>query len=271
MKQCTVQSATIIGARAVPVSVEVIVSTGMPGFAVVGMPDAAIQEARERVRAAIKSCGFRMPTEKVVVNLAPGSIKKTGSGFDLPIAAGILAATGQIPVSVLKDSLVIGELSLDGATKPVKGMLAYCMCASEEHRDIVLPAETMVPYRDERVHVRMVRTLEDFRTAHFTEPRALPQDAVAECNDYGDVGGHAMAKRALQIAATGNHGLLMMGPPGSGKTMLASRLPSILPPLDENQRLETARIHSIVGRTPLPSWRESDRFALRIIPPVWLD
>lgn len=130
--QCTVRSATLRGVEAVPVDVEVVVGNGMPGFFIVGMPDAAIQESRERVRAALRASGFSMPNERVVVNLAPGSLRKTGSGFDLPIAAGILIATGQVDPQRARGRLLVGELSLEGAVRPVAGMLAYALCARAE-------------------------------------------------------------------------------------------------------------------------------------------
>lgn len=241
-KQCAIRSATVIGVRAEPVRVEVVVSNGMPGFSVVGMPDAAIQEARERVRAAIRACGFRMPPEKIVVNLAPGSLKKTGSGFDLPMALGILAATGQIPADSFQNALVVGELSLEGSIKPVKGMLAYLMCAERIGSDLVCASSSVPSFPSVSSKVLTAGTLSSFVQGDFGKPAVPSSESVQETGDYGDVGGHSLAKRAMQIAAAGNHGVLMMGPPGSGKTMLASRLPGILPPLSERERIEAAQI-----------------------------
>ena len=245
--KCTVQSATIVGVRALPVSVEVAITNGMPAFSIVGMPDASIQEARERVRAAIRFCGFQMPPDKVVVNLAPGSLRKSGSGFDFPIAAAILAASRQIDPDLVTESFLVGELSLEGEVKPVHGMLAHCRCAIENGLDIVCAPSEECAYVADELTVHPVERLSSLRAGGFGRmaPLRVPPTAPAQL-DYGDVGGHEVAKRAMQIAAAGNHGILMMGPPGSGKTMLASRLPSILPPLDEAQRLETACIHSIV-------------------------
>lgn len=247
MRECTVQSATIVGVDAVPVNVEVAITQGIPGISIVGMPDAAIQEARERIRAAIRACGFDMPRGKVVVNLSPSFIRKTGSGFDLPIAVAILAASQQVPRAFAEGNLIVGELSLEGSCKPVRGMLAYLLCAAQQGRGLICPpsGEDLASWCD--IPIRTARTLTAFSDGGFEDPLVSDEPPATELLDFADVGGHATAKRALQIAATGNHGVLLMGPPGSGKSMLASRLPSILPPLTERERLETARIHSIVG------------------------
>lgn len=245
---CRVRTATLRGVAAVPVDVEVCVSNGMPGFSVVGMADAAVQESRERVRAAIRACGFTMPTQKVVVNLAPGSLRKTGSGFDLPIAVGLLCATGQVDRRAFENLLVVGELSLEGAVRPVAGMLAFALCAKQMGLTLLGGVEPGA-HRIEGLERKVISTLGELHGERpsFSDLSAAAAAAQPQPLDFRDIAGHDMAKRALQIAAAGSHGVLMMGPPGSGKTMLASRIPSILPPLSRAEALETAVIYSVTG------------------------
>ena len=245
--QCFVRGAALRGVEAVPVRIEVSVSRGMPGFALVGMADAAVQESRERVKAAIRACGFAMPNEKIVVNLAPSWLKKTGSGFDAAIAVGILAATGQIPAEAVREALFVGELSLDGRIRPIAGMLAYALCARREGVSLVCSKDVEGVIAIEGVQQLGVSSLRDVGKGEFDVLVPQKDPARPHALDFSDIAGNGYAKRALQIAAAGSHGVLMMGPPGSGKTMLASRMPTILPPLSEDEKLQAALVHSVAG------------------------
>lgn len=243
----TVQSATIHGVEALPVLVEVVISNGIPSFSIVGMADATIMESRERVKAALRACGFVMPTDKIVVNLAPGALRKTGSGFDLPIALGILAATQQIDPACLRNSLVFGELSLDGSVRASTGTLAYQKCAVEHGWDILTGASRREIVFFEGLECRLLVSLSHIRERRFASYSTLRPKRSIEQLDYADVIGHEAAKRALQVAAAGEHGVLMVGPPGSGKTMLAQRFPTILPDLTRSEMIEAALVHSVAG------------------------
>ncbi len=248
--QCAVLGATIRGVEAVPVVVEVIVSSGLPGMSIVGMPDVAVQEARERVRASVRAAGFSMPQDRIVVNLAPSSLRKTGSGFDLPIAVGILVATGQVDAAFLRDRLFVGSFRSTEASDLSRACSHTGVCALSHGCALVCSRESaLVPIAElEQLalsHLGRLHVADSLERA-----TALPSKERKRGKpelDFGDVAGHEVAKRAFQIAAAGGHGLLMSGPPGSGKTMLASRMPSILPPLEESEMLEAAIIHSVAG------------------------
>ncbi|MDO5328557.1 MAG: YifB family Mg chelatase-like AAA ATPase [Coriobacteriia bacterium] len=239
----SILSATLRGVQAIPVDVEVSVYFGMPSFNIVGMPDTSIQESKERIRSAIKASGFTMPDTRIVANLAPGSIRKSGSGFDLPIAVAILAATKQIEIR--GNNLIVGELALDGSIRDVPGILAHLRCAKSCKSNLLSPPSDSVYM--EGVEQLSVSHLRDFLSNDFKITKFKKTENKNYDLDFSDINGHDMAKRAMQISACGNHGILMVGPPGSGKSMLASRMPSILPPLSEEEKMESAVIHSVAG------------------------
>lgn len=241
-----VQSAVLHGVQALPVQVEVLISSGIPSFSIVGMPDVAIQESRERVRAAIRSAGFRVPADKIIINLAPSSLRKTGSGFDLPIALALLAATGQIPTCHLERMLVVGELSLEGSVRSVAGLIPYQQCARELNCSLLTgdPDHGSIPVLGVTCYA-----LEHLRQIACEELPLMSFSSPEECTyryDFAEVIGHDAAKRALQVAVAGNHGIIMMGSPGAGKTLLAQCVPSILPPLTEEEKIQTAIVHSVL-------------------------
>lgn len=256
--QCVVHTATIVGVRAIDVEVEVDVGAGLPSFSIVGLGDLAVQEARERVRSALKASGFEVPNARVVVNLAPGPMKKHGTGFDLPMAVALLVATRQLPADGLLDMLMVGELSLDGRVRAVPGMLAFALRARESGRGLLAPIGGDGVERVGGLDCRGLFAIGDLRRG-IPAPRSF-DDVKRELSyeasvDFREVVGQDRAVRALTVAAAGEHNLVMTGPPGSGKTMLARRLPTILPALEADERLETALVHSVAGLDPEPVWK----------------
>ena len=252
-----VLSAAIVGVEAHLVDVEVDISSGLPQFSIVGLPDATVRESRDRVRAALKNSGFHFPVKKITVNLAPANIKKEGAGLDLAIALGILAAEEIISADAVKSHVFVGELSLDGRLKPIPGALSIGVVCRHRHRVLISAENAEEAALVEGTEVFPIHTLpeavEFLRGAQAIAPMAAlrngkPSAGSAEDEDFADVKGQAHAKRALEVAAAGGHNLLMMGPPGAGKTMLARRLPGILPLLAQDEALETTRIHSVVGQ-----------------------
>jgi len=253
-----VWSAALVGIDAVKVGVEVDVAGGLPGIVVVGLPDTAVQESRERVKAAIRNSGFAVPVRKVIINLTPADLRKEGPSFDLPISVGILAASEQVDPQHLGQTLFLGEVSLDGQLRPVAGVLAIAATARDlGFSQLVVPAANaqeaaviqglrVYGLQDLQAVGEFLSQGERFGTVQFDVSQSLAESRC-ETLDLKDVKGQAHGRRALEIAAAGGHNLIFVGPPGSGKTMLAKRLPSILPPLSFEEALEVTRIHSVAG------------------------
>jgi magnesium chelatase family protein len=256
MPLAIVHSRGLDGLSAPEVAVEVHLAGGLPSVTLVGLPDIEVKEARDRVRAALQNSGFEFPAKRITVNLAPADLPKESGRFDLPIALGILAASGQIPGNALNDYEFAGELSLSGNLRPIRGALAMVLAAGSRGRCFVLPEDSAREAALAReVHVLTAKTLLEV-CAHLTGNKALTE-CVADngdsgrTNDYPDfaeVRGQTQAKRALEIAAAGGHSILLVGPPGTGKSMLAARLPGLLPPMTQATALESAAVLSLAGR-----------------------
>jgi magnesium chelatase family protein len=256
----TIGSAALVGVDAVPVSVEVNSGeSGWPDLVLVGLPDAAVKESEDRVRSAVANSGFPMPRTRVTINLAPGDLRKEGALYDLPIALGLLVANRQLPVERLDDYLIAGELSLSGATRPVRGGLALALLArATGRRRVVLPALSAAEAAlVDEVEVYPVASLDEAARLLSGElripplARRLPEDEAAggDSPDFADLKGQAGLRRAVEVAVAGNHNLLMIGPPGAGKSMVAKRVPSIMPRPTLEEYLDILRIHSAAGQT----------------------
>lgn len=263
MALAVVHSRAQVGIEAPAVTVEVHLANGLPSLSIVGLPEAAVKESKDRVRAALANANFDFPARRITVNLAPADLPKEGARFDLPIALGILVASGQVPAAEFDGHEFLGELALTGKLRPIRGALAAALAARKTGRKLLVPAvNSGEAALVEGIQILGARHLLEV-TAHFANdcrlapvPVQRPESARSTVPDLADIKGQQHAKRALEIAAAGGHSLLLMGPPGAGKTMLAMRLPGILPPMTDDESLEVAAIESAHRGFSVDRWRQ---------------